>query len=189
MRLLFRNIVSTERFQTWRLNNKVVLFKCYRFNHQRGMKVHPKNGIVEIKHKSRAFKYDPFILMEMVEQVYYLPYVCKSKHHKDWWVFIKTKVRSRVDWTHIENIIGDEDTIDVDDIIQEDFQMEPLPTSQQMNSTTYLMILTPKSMIMMSPKKTTPMKMNQIDYVDYQDQVDNYVDDEDQVEDYFEKDD
>lgn len=117
--------------EIWELSykhHKVVLFKCYWFD-TRSMQVHPKIGMVQIKHKSRAYKEDPFILAQMAEQVCYIPYVSKSKDHKDWWVVVRIKARSRIDGSHTENIVVDDDTIDPDDIIQEDHQPVPVSVS------------------------------------------------------------
>ena len=118
--------------EIWELTykeHKVVLFKCRWFDN-RSMQVHPKTGLVQIKHKSRAYKDDPFILASMAHQVCYLPYVSTSKDHKDWWVVVTTIARSRIEASNTdENIDVDEDLIDPDDIIQEQRQPAPVPVS------------------------------------------------------------
>ena len=115
--------------EIWELtysSEKVVLFKCYWFDNSK-TQVHPKTGLIQIKHKSRAYKDDPFILAHVAHQVCYIPYVSTSKDHKDWWVVVRTIVRSRIDGTHTEENEVDEEFIDPDDIIQEEVQPAPVP--------------------------------------------------------------
>ncbi|GAA0169903.1 hypothetical protein LIER_24284 [Lithospermum erythrorhizon] len=51
----------------------VVLFKCFCFETSKWIQVHPRNGMIQIKHKSRGSKDDPFILTSQAQQVYYFP--------------------------------------------------------------------------------------------------------------------
>ncbi|GAA0165895.1 hypothetical protein LIER_21179 [Lithospermum erythrorhizon] len=65
-------------------------------------KVHSRNGMVQIKYKSRASKDDHFILASHAQQVYYLRYV---------------------DWNHMQNV--EVSTLNTQDIFQE--EQQPLP--------------------------------------------------------------
>lgn len=104
--------------------DKVVLFKCFWFDTRKWMQVHPKNGMVQIKHKSRASKDDPFILASQAQQVYYLRYVSATREHKQWWVAMKSNARSRVDWSHMQNV--DPKSLNTEDIFQEEQQPPPV---------------------------------------------------------------
>ncbi|XP_061373828.1 uncharacterized protein LOC133316129 [Gastrolobium bilobum] len=76
----------------YRGGNKVTLFKCDWFdNTPRGTKV-DKYGNVEV-HQSRRYTvgYDPFILAQQAEQVYYTSYPTASQ---GWMAVIKTKARN-----------------------------------------------------------------------------------------------
>ncbi|KAM3287848.1 hypothetical protein P3S67_021278 [Capsicum chacoense] len=76
---------------------KLVLFRCkwYDPTFKLGTKVHPQYKIVEIKRTREYGLYDPFVIAQNVQQVYYAPYpLCKNK--SAWRVVIKTKPVGRV---------------------------------------------------------------------------------------------
>lgn len=84
----------------------VVLFRCNWFDPIRGVRRRPDLGLVEVKHTSRLDGYDPFILANQAEQVYYLPYPCQKdqtgrvKRGEDdlssWWVVYKVRRPGRL---------------------------------------------------------------------------------------------
>ena len=43
-------------------SNSVILFKCQWFDTDNGMKVDPWHGLIEIKHESKAYVNEPFVL-------------------------------------------------------------------------------------------------------------------------------
>ena len=84
-------------------NQKMVVLFCYEWFDpviDRGMKVHPLYGIVEIRHNRRYAKYDPFIFAQQAVQVYYAPYPAGLRDKSGWWVVIKTKPRGVIDDSH-----------------------------------------------------------------------------------------
>ncbi|XP_050238240.2 uncharacterized protein LOC126687726 [Mercurialis annua] len=78
---------------------RTVLFKCNWFDPTKtvGMLVHPRYNIVDVNHRRRYNKYEPFILAEQSDQVHYLPYPSKKRDKKDWWAVCKIKARSELD--------------------------------------------------------------------------------------------
>jgi len=71
--------------------NKVVLFKCHWYETEKGVKVHPRHGFVEVNKTSRHPTDDVFVLAEQANQVYYANYPSKKKTLHDWWVASKVK--------------------------------------------------------------------------------------------------
>ncbi|XP_050223125.1 uncharacterized protein LOC126673168 [Mercurialis annua] len=78
---------------------RTVLFKCNWFDPTKkvGMLAHPRYNIVDVNHRKRYNKYEPFILAEQSDQVHYLPYPSKRRDKKDWWAVCKIKARSEID--------------------------------------------------------------------------------------------
>ncbi|XP_050222148.1 uncharacterized protein LOC126672242 [Mercurialis annua] len=78
---------------------RTVLFKCNWFDPTKkvGMLVHPRYNIMDVNHRKRYNKYEPFILAEQSDQVHYLPYPSKKRDKKDWWAVCKIKARSELD--------------------------------------------------------------------------------------------
>jgi len=70
---------------------RCVLFNCEWFDTTMnyGMRVHPRYGIVEIRHDKRYKKYDPFILVDVATQVYYMPYPQKTRNNHLGWLLSK----------------------------------------------------------------------------------------------------
>jgi hypothetical protein len=54
-----------------------VLFSCHWF-HPTKVRYTPKYGPVEVEHESVPQGYEPFVVAHQEEQVYYVPYPCKS---------------------------------------------------------------------------------------------------------------
>ena len=76
---------------------RVVLFKCTWFDPVKGMKVHTKFNLVEINHKKRYMKYEPFVLAQQASQVYYASYPSLKRDKADWWAVCKTKARRKIE--------------------------------------------------------------------------------------------
>lgn len=103
--------------------NKVILFRCHWYDiSDRGIKVYPRFGLVEINSKRKLSTNDSFILASQAQQVYYTHFPSRNRERRDWMAVCKIKARSRTD---IPLVVGeDEDTQEnIDDVFQED-QME-----------------------------------------------------------------
>lgn len=78
---------------------RMVLFKCEWFdptpNH--GIRVHKDYKLVEINHKKKFNKYEPFVLAAQATQVYYVPFSSRRRDKVDWWAVCKVKPRSIID--------------------------------------------------------------------------------------------
>ncbi|XP_049388507.1 uncharacterized protein LOC125852871 [Solanum stenotomum] len=80
------------------LIKKTVLFKCEWFDPTPnvGMKIHPQYKLVDINHKRKLKKYEPFVLAMQAAQVYYASYPSLRRDKSDWWAVCKTKARGIV---------------------------------------------------------------------------------------------
>ncbi|KAF7812177.1 pheromone-processing carboxypeptidase KEX1-like [Senna tora] len=83
-----------------------------------GCKVHPRYGIIEINRKKHFSKYEPFVLAQQSQQVYFAEYASKKRDRADWLVVCKIKSRSAInapelayqeDEVSIQNEIDDDD--------------------------------------------------------------------------------
>ncbi|KAF7832618.1 pheromone-processing carboxypeptidase KEX1-like [Senna tora] len=83
-----------------------------------GCKVHPRYGIIEINCKKHFSKYEPFVLAQQSQQVYFAEYASKKRDRADWLVVCKIKSRTTVnapelayqeDEVSIQNEIDDDD--------------------------------------------------------------------------------
>ncbi|KAF7832441.1 pheromone-processing carboxypeptidase KEX1-like [Senna tora] len=83
-----------------------------------GCKVHPRYGIIEINRKKHFSKYEPFVLTQQSQQVYFAEYASKKRDRADWLVVCKIKSRSAInapelayqeDEVSIQNEIDDDD--------------------------------------------------------------------------------
>jgi len=72
-------LVDILELEYFGANNKVVLFKCDWYDTEKGVRVHPRHGLVEINYKSRLHPNDPFVLAQQAQQVYYTRYPSKKK--------------------------------------------------------------------------------------------------------------
>lgn len=69
----------------------VVLFKCKWFDDKEGTKVDPKYQLVDVTHKHMHKKYEPFVLAQQADQVYYVQYPKLQKNEVDWMAVCKIK--------------------------------------------------------------------------------------------------
>ena len=99
--------------------NTIFLFKCHWFD-PRAVRRDLDYDIVDVKHKSKLNTYEPFILAQQAQQVYYTRYAStRKKELNEWWAVCK--VKSRLYPTELEEVevVGQVDT--------EYFQSEELP--------------------------------------------------------------
>ncbi|XP_015170735.1 uncharacterized protein [Solanum tuberosum] len=77
---------------------RTVLFKCEWFDPTPnvGMNIHPKYKLVDINHKRKVKKYEPFVLAMQAAQVYYASYPSLRRDKNGWWAVCKTKARGIV---------------------------------------------------------------------------------------------
>ena len=78
---------------------RTILFKCIWFDPtvNVGMKVHKQYFLVDVNHKRKLNKDDPFILAMQVAQVYYVPYPSLRKDKYDWLAVCKVKAKPVID--------------------------------------------------------------------------------------------
>ncbi|XP_021595774.2 uncharacterized protein LOC110602540 [Manihot esculenta] len=88
---LLNDVLELEYFGE---KNKIIIFKCEWFDTNRGVRVHPQHGLVEINVKLRLASSDPFILAQQAHQVCYIKYPKINKVRVDWCAVFKTKARS-----------------------------------------------------------------------------------------------
>ena len=77
---------------------RIVLFKCSWFDQilNRGTRIHPQYKLVDVK-SGRVFnKYEPFILVVQVAQVYFASYPTLKRNVNDWLAVCKIKARGIV---------------------------------------------------------------------------------------------
>ena len=105
--------------------NIVFLFKCYWYDTtDRGIRVDPHYGLVEINSKARLRNInDVFVFAKQCQQVYYTytPSFRKDRSRVDWLSVLKTKPRGRVEVVQDEN----EDTSVRDEVFQVSEVVEP----------------------------------------------------------------
>jgi len=106
-------------------HNIMFLFKCYWYDTtDRGIRVDPHYGLVEINSKARLRNInDVFIFAKQCQQVYYTytPSFRKDRSRVDWLSVLKTKPRGRVEVVQDEN----EDTSVRDEVFQVSELVEP----------------------------------------------------------------
>jgi hypothetical protein len=105
--------------------NRVFLFKCNWYDTtNRGIRVDPHYGLVEINSKARHRNInDVFVFTKQCQQVYYTytPFFRKDQSRVDWLSVLKTKLKGRVDVVQDEN----EDTSVIDEVFQTSELVEP----------------------------------------------------------------
>jgi hypothetical protein len=105
--------------------NRVFLFKCYWYDTtDRGIRVDPHYGLVEINSKARLHNVnDVFVFAKQCQQVYYTytPSFRKDRSRVDWVSVLKTKLRGSVELVQDEN----EDTSVRDEVFQVSELVEP----------------------------------------------------------------
>lgn len=105
--------------------NKVVLFKCHWYDtSNRGVRMHPRFGVVEINVRRALKTNDPFILAEQAQQVYYTTFPSTRKDRCDWRAVCKTKARSRINIPPVETQ-GESSHETVQDSFQEEVMSSP----------------------------------------------------------------
>jgi len=105
--------------------NLVFLFKCYWYDTtDRGIRVDPHYGLVEINLKARLYNVnDVFVFAKQCQQVYYT-YTTSFRNDRsrvNWLSILKTKLRGRVEVVHDEN----EDTSVRDKVFQVSELVDP----------------------------------------------------------------
>jgi len=105
--------------------NRVFLFKCYWYDTtDRGIRVDPHYGLVEINSKARHRNVnDVFVFAKQCQQVYYTYTLSfrKDRSRVDWLSVLKTKPKGRVEVVQDEN----EDTSVIDEVFQANELVEP----------------------------------------------------------------
>nr|XP_009775032.1 PREDICTED: uncharacterized protein LOC104224987 isoform X1 [Nicotiana sylvestris] len=78
---------------------QTVLFKCEWFDPtvNVGVKEHNQYKLVDVNHRRRFNKYEPFILVIQVTQVCYMPYPSMKKDKDDWVAILKVKPRDVIE--------------------------------------------------------------------------------------------
>ena len=77
---------------------KTVIFKCDWFDPMdSGTHTNTRYNMVDVNHRRRYNKYEPFILAEQADQFHYLPYPSKRRDKVNWWAVCKIKARSELD--------------------------------------------------------------------------------------------
>lgn len=77
---------------------KAIMFKCEWFDSSAsGTLVHPEFKLVSINHTRRYKKYEPFVLANQADQVYFCSYPSTNQARKDWWEVCKVKPRFNVE--------------------------------------------------------------------------------------------
>ncbi|CAA0817961.1 Unknown protein [Striga hermonthica] len=78
--------------------NTIVLFKCEWFDPTaRGMNIHKDYKLVDINHKRRFDRYEPFMLGMQAKQVFFCEYPGASRDKRDWWAVCNVKARAFVE--------------------------------------------------------------------------------------------
>ena len=84
------------------------------------MKVHKQYFLVDVNHKRKLSKDEPFILIMQAAQVYYIPYPSLRKHKSDWFVVCKVKARSVIDvLSAIEKTVTTNITFQEDELVNQ----------------------------------------------------------------------
>ena len=78
---------------------RIILFKCNWFDPtvNVGMKVYKQYFLVDVNHKRKLSKDEPFILAMQAAQVYYVPYSSLRKDKSNWFAVCKVKARPVID--------------------------------------------------------------------------------------------
>ena len=121
----YRKLEEVIELQYHSEQNKVFLFKCYWYDMtDRGIRVDPYYGLVEINSKARPRNVnDVFVFAKQCQQVYYTytPSFRKDRSRVDWLSVLKTKPRGRVEIVQDEN----EDTGVINEVFQANELVEP----------------------------------------------------------------
>ena len=125
---ILEEVLELEYHNSSPKRTRIVLFKCDWFDPQlgRGCKVHNQYGLVEVHSKKRFSKYEPFILAQQAQQVYYVEYPSKKlrtqrNESADWLVVCKVKARSTIDCPNVayqEDDVSHDQTINIYDTLE-----------------------------------------------------------------------
>ena len=75
-------------------NNNVFVFRCNWFDPINGVRLDPSYKLVDVKPRSRLQTYEPFILAQQAQQVYYTQYPNKrGRGVREWWAACKVRPR------------------------------------------------------------------------------------------------
>ncbi|CAA0820068.1 Unknown protein, partial [Striga hermonthica] len=78
--------------------NTTILFKCEWFDPTaRGMNIHNSYKLVDINHKRRFNRYEPFMLGMQAKQVFFCEYPGAGRDKRDWWAVCNVKARAFVE--------------------------------------------------------------------------------------------
>jgi hypothetical protein len=101
---------------------KVFMFKCHWYDTRRGIRMHRSNGLVEIKHTSRLYGNEDFVLAQQCQQV---SNTCPPDNKSsEWWTIIKTTTRSRYN-VDMSEFIEDDNNMKSFDVAQSDDISQP----------------------------------------------------------------
>jgi len=118
-------VASVIKLQYHSQQNRVFLFKWYWYDTtDRGIRVDPHYGLVEINSKARHRNVnDVFVFAKQCQQVYYTytPSFRKDRSRVDWLSVLKTKPKGRVEVVQDEN----EDISVIDEVFQASELVEP----------------------------------------------------------------
>ena len=78
------------------------------------MKVDPWHELIEIKHGSKAYVNEPFVLAAQTTQIYYTPFPLRKRGRKNWWVICKIKFRA------VHYVLEEEEELQLPKYFQED---------------------------------------------------------------------
>ena len=78
------------------------------------MKVDPQHGLIEIKHGSKAYVNEPFVLAAQAAQVYHILFPSKKRRRKDWRTVYKIKSRA------VHYILKEKEELQLSECFQED---------------------------------------------------------------------
>jgi hypothetical protein len=91
----------------------VVLFKCEWFDliPNRGTRVHPQYKLVDVNNKRSYPKFDPFVLAQQAQQIYFATYPGTRKPESNWMAVCKTKAQHVIDASIVDRAYQE----DIDD--------------------------------------------------------------------------
>ncbi|PKA64983.1 hypothetical protein AXF42_Ash011585 [Apostasia shenzhenica] len=110
-------LIDIVEFEYFGRENNVVLFKCEWYDTERGTKIDPRYGLVDVNFKSRLAVNEAFILAQQATQVYYTIYPSCNKDKSSWWAVCKAKLKIIND---DRTIIEDGNMSAINDALQED---------------------------------------------------------------------
>ena len=104
----------------------IVLFKCDQFDttSKVGVRIHPRYKLVDVNHKKKYPRFDPFVLAQQAIQVYYTPYPSTKRDIRDWWTVFKVRARHVVDAPVVDLAyqadVGEGEATNISNYVEED---------------------------------------------------------------------